>query len=265
VHARIGAVAGQRGAGFAAGFGAGGLDVGDAAAGAWFHQAQRHGAFVGGDVDFVQVVLVVRGQAVEHQVGSEALHRHRRRASGRQAFVQVGQRGAVGHQQRVAVGKGVPGLHVARPLRVGQALFLGVETHQVELRAQEVAEPLRGQRPHVVGPHHVVPDPDAGRCLHGVQHQVQCEHAGRAQHYVAVAQRGLDERHARQFTLGEHLAVFVHHHPGAVEFDAGLHQQALRQCDAGAGLHRVQEQRADAAQQGGGGIGHGVSCRVGRA
>src|SRR6478736_6063080 len=54
-----------------------------------------------------------------------------------------------------------------------------------------------------------------------------------------------DQRHAGQFALGDKVAGAVDHHPGAVEFQAGLDQQRLVHLDAGAGFDRVDEQARD--------------------
>jgi len=76
---------------------------------------------------------------------------------------------------------------------------------------------------------------------------VQRQHARGAQHHVVVAQAGLHQRHARQFALGQHLAVGVHHHPGAVQVQAGFHQQALTDFEAAAAFHGVQVQGGQGA------------------
>jgi hypothetical protein len=201
------------------------------------HQLQHHRAAVGLQRDQVQVVLVVGLQAVEHDVGPEALHRHRCGAARGQALVQVGQRRGAGHQDGKAVGKRVLGVDVARPALGRQALLFRIEAHQARLAAEEVAEPLRGQRAHVVGGHLVVPDTGAAGLFHRVQRHVQRQHARRTQHHVVAAQRDAHQRQARRVALGDHGAGVVHHHPGAVQLQPGLDQQRLVDGDAGAGLH----------------------------
>jgi alkylation response protein AidB-like acyl-CoA dehydrogenase len=187
-------------------------------------------------------------QAIQHQVGPEALHGHAGLPGSGQAAVEFGQRGGGHHQQRKTVGKRVLGVDGAGPLALGQALLVGVEAGQAQaLDAQEVAEPLRGQRAHVVGLDDVVPDLHPGGLLHGIDGQVQRQHARGAQHHVVVAQAGLHPRHARQFALGQHLAVGVHHHPGAVQVQAGFHQQALTDFEAAAAFHGVQVQGGQGA------------------
>jgi hypothetical protein len=59
---------------------------------------------------------------------------------------------------------------------------------------------------------------------------VQRQHAGRAQHHVVCLELRLDQRHARQLALRDELALGVHHHPGAVEVQPGLGQQASCTC-----------------------------------
>ena len=81
-------------------------------------------------------------------------------------------------------------------------------------------------------------------------------------------QRGLHERHPRQFALGEHIALPVDHHPGTVEVEAGLHQRGLVQRDAGAGLDGVHEERGNGAgkvaQERSKGSSSSVHCAAGR-
>jgi hypothetical protein len=151
------------------------------------------------------------------------------------------------HQQREAVGKRVLGLDPAAPLGAGQAPLLRVEAHQAGAGAEKVAEPLGGQVAHVVGLDLVVPHPHAGGGLHGVERYVQRQHARGPQHHVLVPERGLDQRHARQLALGEHVAVRVDHHPGAVEVEAGFHQQGPSRRQAAATLDGVQVQGSKGA------------------
>ena len=68
-------------------------------------------------------------------------------------------------------------------------------------------------------------------------------------HQVVVAQRRLHQRLPRQLALRDEFVALVDQHPGAVELQAGLDQQAAAQRDAGAGLHRMQSQRMHAAVQ----------------
>ena len=168
------------------------------------------------------MVLVERREAIQHEVGSEALDAHGLFAACGQPGVELGDGSGAGHEQRVAVGEGVFGFEAAGPFLVRQALLFGVEAHQAQLRTEEVAHPLCGQGPHVVGLDLVVPDTGARGRLHRVEVQVQRQHARRAQQEVATAELRLHECHARQLALREHVAVLVHHHPGAVEFEAGF-------------------------------------------
>jgi hypothetical protein len=82
--------------------------------------------------------------------------------------------------------------------------------------------------------------------LHGVELEVQGQHAGRAQHQLAAAQRGADERHAGPLALGEHVAVAVDDHPGAVEVEAGVDELGAVQRQRATGLDGVDGQGREA-------------------
>jgi len=147
------------------------------------------------------VVLAMRCEPVEHEVGSQALERDRSRALRGKPLVERGDGRRRRDEQRKCIAERVLGRDAAAAAGVRQALLLGVEAHQAQAPAEEVAEPLRGQRAHVVGAHRVVPHPRLGRRFHRVEPQVQRQHAGRAQHEVALAQRRPDQHHARQIAL----------------------------------------------------------------
>ncbi len=220
-------------------------------------------------------VFVVRLQAPQHDVGPKAPHVHRGVAGWRQPCVEFGQRSAAGHQQAKTVGELRDGLAPTGPLQAAQAAHLGVETRQAQtfqtsrrVRPQEVAEPLRRHVAHVVGVHRVVPHPHAQRRLGRVQRQVQRQHARRAQHQLAQFERGLDQRHARQFALGDEIALGVHHHPGPVVGQSRLGELGLGERNAGTGLDRVDPELFDGGLDigGRGGVDHGGTqgCRGGK-
>ena len=130
--------------------------------------------------------------------------------------------------------------------------MIGVKTHQPRGGSQKVGKPLGGHFAHVVGGHFVVPHAYAGRLFHLVELDMQRQHAGRAQDHVVVFQLRLDQRHARQFALGQKFTAFVHHHPGAIKLQPCFRQDGLLHRHAGAGFDRVDEQlRNHAAQVGG--------------
>jgi hypothetical protein len=74
-----------------------------------------------------------------------------------------GERAFAHDQERKAVAELVGRFQAAGPLEAGQAPLFRIEAHQPQLRAQEVAEPLRGDVAHVIGADLVVPDAHFGR------------------------------------------------------------------------------------------------------
>ena len=200
----------------------------------------------------------MRLQAGQHDVGAKARHTHRRMTTCQQPRIQAVQRSLADHQQRVAVAELVGRLHTGRPLQAGQALLLGVKTGQavggwgghlaLKLR-QKVGEPLRRQVAHVKGGQAVVPDGDLGIALVFVQVQVKRQHAGCAQHQLVAFELGGHQRQLRRFALGDEITLGVHHHPGAVKFEAGVGQQRLLQGQAGTRFHGINKKLRNAGVQ----------------
>ena len=127
-------------------------------------------------------------------------------------------------------------------MKIRCALFFRVKTHQPRRNAQKVAEPLGGNRPHVVGAEFLTPQAHAGRRLYLVQRNMQRQHAGRPQHHVVMPELRPHQRQARQLALGQKGLLFIHHHPGAVKFQAGFGEDGLLHRHPGAGLDRVDKQ-----------------------
>lgn len=67
-----------------------GLTLGMVQARARLDELQAHQAFGGVDLEFVDVVFVPGLQAVQHQIGPEAVHAHRRLPACRHTLVQGG-------------------------------------------------------------------------------------------------------------------------------------------------------------------------------
>ena len=124
------------------------------------------------EAEAVDVILFERGDAVDHQVRAEAVHRQRIAAVRRQFPVQVVQRGLRNQQERVAVREARRHIRMRGPAGVGDAAGLRREAHQPAREAQRLAEPVRGRVAAVVGIDQVVPhsylaristQPEAGR------------------------------------------------------------------------------------------------------
>ena len=190
---------------------------------------------------------------LDHDIGAKAVHRHRRLAARRQAFVQLVQRRLVGHQQRKPVGK-------AEEMVAGEILGpFGWRSSQVSTHSG-LAE--RSARRSILSRRHGSPrkrlshsaqrgcsaraitvsrhTPTAGCARPIPTHPPVC--ASRpcpgAQHQHAVLERRADARHLRILALGHELAGGRRHHPAAIVRQAGAIDARLGQVDAGAGFER---------------------------
>ena len=203
----------------------------------------------------IKPVFIVRQQLValrwmaKHDVGPKTVHADRRMTSGHQLVIELVERCFADDQQRIAIAELVGRLNAVRPLQAAQAFSLRVKAHQARRHAQKISEPLRGNPPHVIGGHFVIPDLYPHRRFDLVQRNVQGQHAGRAQHHLEMLELGLNQRHARKFALREEMAVCVHHHPGAVKFQPGFQQQRLLHFNAGARFHRIHIQPGNHGDQ----------------
>ena len=204
------------------------------------------------------------GNSIDHEVGPEALHRHRRMTGRHEAPVQFGQRRGRDDQEREAIGEGGARLDRAGPAPLGQAHGVRVEARQPQRPTQEIAEPLRRQVAHVERRERVVPDTHAAIAFHRVEPQVQGEHARRAQHQLVGPLRGPHERHPRQLPLADEVAVGADHHPLAVVFESGVDEQRFVDGHAAARLDRVQMDFGE-AQHVRGGAHAPIICREARA
>ena len=147
----------------------------------------RTGPSARGEDDLVEMVLAVRVEAAEHEVGPKARHRHRRLAGAA--------RGAGSPRRATALdatSSGKPSWNEVSAssapvqLAVGQAPRLGIEARQAERPAEEVAEPLRAERAHVEGRDACRSRPSTLQALlDPVEGDVQGQHAGRAQDHLA--------------------------------------------------------------------------------
>ena len=198
-------------------------------------------------VKLLDVVLLERFDAVDDDVGAEAVHRQRARGrpppasrSGRPA--RPSRSPAPGSRRRTASAPATPPVHLV----LVKARGAGVEAHQPARRADRLREPGRGGVVAVVGQHACRP-----RCFTSRVRVVlgrgrpsgisrRSMPGARSSQRVALQMRGDDQRHARILALGQELAVFVHHHPFAVvhivDRQAGAGQ---RRCAHGDAARRI--------------------------
>ena len=107
----------------------------DRAARAGLHDPDGHAV----GAQFVDAVLIVGPDAVDHEIRPEALHRQRFR----QARIEFGQRRARDDQHRKPVAELGDGLRAGRPLGTADARHIRVEAHQAQRRVEKLRNPAR--------------------------------------------------------------------------------------------------------------------------
>ena len=152
----------------------------------------RTGALGGGEDDLVEVVLAVRIEAAEDEVGTKARQRDRRlrrrsRGAGSLRRATRSRRRAAGSRPERRWRASMSPVHL-RSARRGAS---GSKRARRSGAAEEIAEPLRAQGAHVVGGDAVAPDLDLGALLDPIDRDVHGQHAGRAQDQLVRLQRRL--------------------------------------------------------------------------
>ena len=209
-HARIGAEAGQRAAGFGPGSAAGRVDVRDLAARAGLDQPQPHRAVVGRRSASSSRWSSSKGcRPVEHQVrrGSARMATGAGRRPARRRFSSASDAGEVTSSAKPSANAVSASVSPVQR-RSDRRRSSGSKRTSARRAAEEVAEPLRRQRAHVVGLDDVVPDAHPGRRLRP-RPAPGAAPACRARAAPCRQPRsvGCDQRQARQFALGQHLAL----------------------------------------------------------
>src|SRR5450432_1162152 len=114
------------------------FDIGNAAAAARLDQLESNRTVARFEDDLVEMILAVRIEATQHEVGPKACHRHGDLTGKRKSTIDLGERGTRHDEQRIAVLERGLGFDRSCPLTIREALRFRIEAGQAQRPAQEV-------------------------------------------------------------------------------------------------------------------------------